>query len=58
MFKNKLGEYSPIPKLMHLNIPRRESLTTLEEGEFKVPIDSCIKTAFIRNEFWCPGIQS
>ena len=47
MFKNKLGEYSPIPKFIHLKIRRRdgvESLTTLEEGEFKVPIDGCIKT--------------
>ena len=46
MFKNKLGEDSPIPKFMHLKIRRRdgvESLTTLEEGAFKVPIDGCIK---------------
>ena len=45
MFKNKLGEDSPIPKFIHLKIRRRdgvESLTTLEEGEFKVPIDGCI----------------
>ena len=45
MLKNKLGEDSPIPKFMHLKIQRRdgvESLTTLEEGEFKVPIDDCI----------------
>ena len=45
MLKNKLGEDSPIPKFMHLKIQRRdgvESLTTLEEGEFKVSIDGCI----------------
>ena len=39
MFKNKLGEDSLIPKLIHLKIRRRdgvESLTTLEKGEFKV----------------------
>ena len=45
MFKNKLGEDSPIQKFIHLKIRRRdgvESLTTLEEGEFKVPIDGCI----------------
>ena len=41
-----LGEDSPIPKFIHLKIRRQygvESLTTLEEGEFKVPIDGCIK---------------
>ena len=46
MFKNELGEDSPIPKFIHLEIRRRdgvESLTTLEEGEFKVPIDGCIR---------------
>ena len=45
MLKNELGEDSPIPKFMHLKIRRRngaESLTTLEEGEFKVRIDGCI----------------
>ena len=45
MFKNKSGEDSPIPKFMHLKIQLCdgvESLTTLEEGEFKVPIDGCI----------------
>ena len=44
--KVKIGEDSPILKFIYLNIRRRddvESLTTLEEGEFKVPIDSCIK---------------
>ena len=47
MFKNKLGEDSPTPKFIHLKIWCRdgvESLTTLEEGELKVPIDSCINT--------------
>ena len=46
MFKNKLGEDSPFPKFIRLKIRRRdgdESLTTLEEGEFKVPIDGCIR---------------
>ena len=45
MFKNKLGEDSTVPKFIHLKIRRRssvKSLTTLEEGEFKVPIDGCI----------------
>ena len=49
MFKNKLGEDSPIPEFIHLKIRRRdgvESLTTLEEGEFKAPIDGCIKVTF------------
>ena len=53
MFKCKLGEDSPIPKLIHLKIRRRDgvkSLTTLEEGEFKVPIDGCInKKSFCIN---------
>ena len=43
MSKNKIGEDSPIPKFIYLHIRRRdgvESLTTLEDGEFKVPIDS------------------
>ena len=47
MSKNKIGEDSPIPKFIHIKIRRRdgvESLTTLEEGEFKVPIDGCIRT--------------
>ena len=42
MLKNKLGENSPIIKFIHLKIRRRdgvESLTNLEEGEFKVPIE-------------------
>ena len=47
MFKNKLGEDSLIPKFIHLKIRRRdgvESLTTLEKGEFKVPIDGRIRS--------------
>ena len=43
--KNKLGEDSPFPKFIHLKVRRRndvESLRTLEEGEFKLPIDGCI----------------
>ena len=46
MSKNKIGEDSPIPKFIYLKIWRRhgfKSLTTLEEGEFKVSIDGCIK---------------
>ena len=46
MSKNKLGQDSPFPKFLHLKIRRRngvESLTTLEEGEFKFAIDGCIK---------------
>ena len=45
MSKNKLGQDSPFPKFLHLKIRRRngvESLTTLEEGEFKFAIDGCI----------------
>ena len=50
MSKNKIGEDSPIPKIIYLKIRRRdgvESLTTLEEGEFKVPIDGCIKVLVV-----------
>ena len=50
MFKNKLSEDSPIPKFIHLKIRRRDDvvfLTTLEEGEFKVPIDGCISQPWI-----------
>ena len=46
MYKNKIGEDLPIPKLIYLKIRRRggvESLMTLEEGEFKLAIDSCIR---------------
>ena len=46
MLKNKLGEDSPIHKFINLKIRRRdgvESLTTLEEGDFKLHIDGCIK---------------
>ena len=42
-----LGDDSQIPKFIPLKIQRRdgiESCTTLEEGEFKIPIDSCIRT--------------
>ena len=45
MSKNKIGEDSPILKFIYLKIRLRdgvESLTTLEEGEFKVHIDGCI----------------
>ena len=46
MSKNEIGQVLPIPKFIYLKIRRRdgvESLTILEEGEFKVPIDGCIK---------------
>ena len=45
MFKNELGEDSPIQNFIHLKIRCRDgvkSLMTLEEGEFKRPIDGCI----------------
>ena len=46
MSRNKTGVDSPIPKfILYLKIRRQdgvESLTTREEGEFKVPIDGCI----------------
>ena len=45
MSKNKIGQDSLIPKSIYLKVRRRdgvESLTILEEGEFKVPIDGCI----------------
>ena len=41
MFENELGEDSQNPKFIQLKIRRRdgvESLTTYEEGEFKVPL--------------------
>ena len=44
--KKLLGEDSPFPKFMNLKIRRRNdvaSLTILEEGEFKLAIDGCIK---------------
>ena len=50
MSKNKLGKDSPFPKFIHLRIRRRdgiESLTTLEEGEFKLAIDGCITNNII-----------
>ena len=46
MSKNEIGSDSQIPKFSYLKIRRREgveSLTILEEGEFKVPIDGCIR---------------
>ena len=56
--KNKLGQDSPFPKFLHLKIRRRngvESLTTLEEGEFKFAIDVCIKYSFwdMNNKIAC-----
>ena len=49
MFKNRLGEDSPILKFIYLNIRRRngvESVAILDEGEFKVPIDGCISAGW------------
>ena len=49
MFKNKLGEDSPIQNFLHLKIRRQvgaKSLTTLEEGEFKVSFDGCIVVVY------------
>ena len=49
MSRNKIGEDSTIPTFIYLKIQRRdgvESLTTLEEGEFKVPIDGCINVLY------------
>ena len=46
MSKIEIGQDSQIPKFTYLKIRRRdgvESLTILEEGEFKVPIDGCIR---------------
>ena len=51
MLRNKLGEGSSISKCIHLKIRRRvgvDSLTTLEEGEFKVPIDGSIEKGVIK----------
>ena len=50
--KKKKSEDSPIPKCTCLKIRSRdgvESLTTLEDGEFKVPIDG-----YINKSSWCP----
>ena len=46
--KIKKGKDSPTLKFIYLKIRRRDgvkSLTTLEEGKFKVPIDGCISRA-------------
>ena len=54
MSRNKIGENSPIPKFIYLKIRRRDSvkfLTTLEEGEFKVPIDGCISRQMYSSDF-------
>ena len=62
MSKNKTGEDSPILKFIYLKIRRRddvESLTTLEEGEFKVPTDGCISVGKVTYSylcFWCDQI--
>ena len=65
MFKNKLGEDSPISKLIHLKIHLKiqrwdgvQSLTTLEEGEFTVPIDGALWLLQImidcqQHAWWC-----
>ena len=46
MSKKLLGEDLPFPKFIQLKIRRRNGvayLTILEEGEFKLAIDGCIK---------------
>ena len=46
MCRNKLDEDATIQKFIHGKIQcpdAIESLMTLEEGVFKMPIDSCIK---------------
>ena len=46
MSKNEMDQDSPTPKFINLKIRRRDgvdTLTILEEREFKVPIDGCIK---------------
>ena len=53
MSRDEIGEDSPIPKFIYLKIlcwDGVESLTTLEEGEFKVPIDGCINFVFQAQE--------
>ena len=60
MSKNKIGEDSPLPNFIYLKIRRRdgvESLTTLEEGEFKVPIDGCMNACFIGYFFLKTGVS-
>ena len=50
MSKNEIGQDSSIPEFIYPKIQRRdgvESLTILEEGEFKVPIDGCIKYGYM-----------
>ena len=54
MSKNKLGQDSPFSKFLHLKIRRLngvESLTTLEEGEFKFAIDGCIRLVWTMEFF-------
>ena len=46
MSKNKLGQDSPSQEFLHFKTRRRdgvESSMTLEEVEFNMPIDDCIK---------------
>ena len=48
----KIGQDSLIPKFIYLKFWRRdnvESLTILEEDEFKVPIDGCIRNKTLWN---------
>ena len=61
MSKNEIGQDSPIPKFIYLKIRRQdgvESLTILEEGEFKVPIDGCINSIILQLYIYLlyPGI--
>ena len=55
MLENKLGEDSPISKFIQLKIRRRyrvESLATLEEDEFKVPIEDYISVTVNFKGIW------
>ena len=60
--KYKLGQDSPFPKFLHLKIRRRngvESLTTLEEGEFKFAIDGCInRSQLAKKKRYIPYMQA
>ena len=45
MFKNKIGLDSSISKFIYFKIRRRDGV---ESGEFKVPIDGCIRNSYIK----------
>ena len=55
MSRKKKGEDSPILIFIYLKIWRRDSvksLTALEEGELKVPIDGCISAVMQPRHNW------